>query len=133
MDAHAYRGARVCCRYLIAIAALTCTGLLALWAAGGPPANDPTGLSDGRPGIGRLPTPNQPELEIGPIEGLTTAWHQAPREVAIPVGTTLLFRTKAVPAVTVTWTGAIEISRDEMWSTAICSLPFPGAMSCGLG
>ena len=64
---------------------------------------------------------------IGPIEGLTTAWHLAPRSTAISAGSILLFRTTVTPEAIVTWSGADEISRDDTWSTALCFLPFPGA------
>ncbi len=58
--------------------------------------------------------PNEPHgltgaLSIGPIEGLTTAWHTAPAETAIPLGITLQFRQPAPPEATVVWTGAQEV------------------------
>ena len=126
MNAHRHRSARVYCGSLIAIAALAGVGLWVLAALGGPPANDAPPAKDA-PTLSGMVVPLQDDaLEIGPIEGLTTAWHQAPEGTSIPVGLNLLFRTKATPTDTVTWTGAIEISRNDTWSTAICFLASPG-------
>lgn len=43
-------------------------------------------------------------LEIGPVEGLTSIWHKAPRETAVPLGATLEFRTEHQGRVD--WSGA---------------------------
>lgn len=53
-------------------------------------------------------------LEIGPVEGLTTRWHKAPIETAVPLGTTLQFRVRGRGPVM--WRGAqiLEI-RGDRW------------------
>ena len=97
MNAHTHRSAQVC-GYVLAIAALPATGAA-------------QGLQ---------------ELEIGPIEGLTTVWHPAPDATSVPFGATVLFRAEASPTAIVTWSGAVEIGRDDTWSTALCAPASPG-------
>ena len=73
------------------------------------------------------PTGPQPTFLIGPIEGLTTAWHAAPPVTSIPLGTIpQLFQPAPLDA-TVIWTGADEVARDAGGSTAVCPLLEPGA------
>ncbi|MEM7052674.1 MAG: hypothetical protein AAF604_23625 [Acidobacteriota bacterium] len=57
-------------------------------------------------------------LLLGPVAGLTTAWHLAPAEMAVPQGATLRFLRATHPSVRVVWQGAREIYRDERWSLA---------------
>lgn len=57
-------------------------------------------------------------LEIGPVPGLTTIWHQAPVRTAIPLGATVQLRTRIPMGWSVRWTGAREIERIPGWSTA---------------
>ena len=57
-------------------------------------------------------------LEIGPVAGLTTAFHPAPVRTAIPLGVTVQLRIKAPFSSTVVWTGAREIDRNPGGSTA---------------
>jgi hypothetical protein len=65
-------------------------------------------------------------FEIGPVAGLTTAWHPAPVATAVPLGSVVTMRVGAAPAAAVAWRGAIEIGRDPNWSTAVCPLIEPG-------
>ena len=72
------------------------------------------------------PRTSKPDFEndfmIGPIPGLTTGWHVAPRETAIIAGITVQFWARANLEATVAWSGATEVRRDENGSTAECSL-----------
>jgi hypothetical protein len=57
-------------------------------------------------------------LEIGPVAGLTTAWHPAPVRTAIPLGVTVQLRIKTPLTASVRWTGAREIDRNPGGSNA---------------
>ena len=57
-------------------------------------------------------------LEIGPVAGLTTAWHRSPDQSAIPLGSTVQFRVFLEPGMRVTWIGATEERRDPNKSVA---------------
>jgi hypothetical protein len=57
-------------------------------------------------------------LQIGPVAGLTTEWHLAPTETAIPAGATVQFRVQVPWSSQVTWSGASEVNRNGGWSTA---------------
>lgn len=59
-------------------------------------------------------------LCIGPVPGLTTAWHVAPQTTGFPEGVAASFKVAAAPAATVTWVGAKETARDQFWSYALC-------------
>ena len=59
-------------------------------------------------------------LLLGPIDGLTTTWHPAPLDFAVPVGSTLRIRCLASPGASVVWTGVAESTRDSLGSTAMC-------------
>ncbi|MCZ6654699.1 MAG: proprotein convertase P-domain-containing protein [Planctomycetota bacterium] len=59
-------------------------------------------------------------LEIGPVAGLTTAWHRSPDHSAIPLGSTVPFRVFLEPGTKVNWVGAIEQHRDRDKSVASC-------------
>ena len=59
-------------------------------------------------------------MRIGPIEGLTTRWHIAPDRFALPLGPSVMFKVIAPPDAEVTWSGAIEIKRDQFGSVAEC-------------
>lgn len=79
--------------------------------------------SQTRPGP-HSPTYNS-KLQIGPVLGLTTAWHSAPTHTAVPLGTTIRFRVQGKGARSVEWTGA----RKVVWrgtATAECHLDTPG-------
>lgn len=65
-------------------------------------------------------------LEIGPIAGLTTAWHRSPDLSAIPLGSTVQFRVVLGRATAVTWSGATEEYRDENKSVASCEFSRSG-------
>ena len=59
--------------------------------------------------VGTLPddfASDSQTLWIGPITGLTTAWHEAPLETGIPVGTTVQLKQDAPANAVVTWVGA---------------------------
>lgn len=60
-----------------------------------------------------------PPLQIGPIEGLTTAWHAAPAESYVPVGSVIRLRQEARPSDRVRWEGAVEVLRDAECSIAL--------------
>ena len=60
-------------------------------------------------------------LEIGPVPGLTTAWHLSPDTSAIPLGSTVQFRVGLERGTAVTWIGATEEYRDERASVASCA------------
>ncbi len=45
-------------------------------------------------------------LEIGPVDGLTTTWHAAPKRTAVPLGTTVTFRQTSPSSAIVEWSGA---------------------------
>jgi hypothetical protein len=64
-------------------------------------------------------------LQIGPVAGLTTEWHLAPTETAIPAGATVQFRIQVPLSSRVTWSGASEVDRNGGWSTA--QHPFGGS------
>lgn len=65
-------------------------------------------------------------LEIGPVEGLTTDWHHAPKETGIPLGTLVSLRVRAPWTHTVRWTGAREVERTPTWSRAEVPIAGPG-------
>jgi hypothetical protein len=66
---------------------------------------------------------------MGPVDGLTTAWHKAPSMTSVPVNTLLFFRQHVPPGAVVTWEGAIETDRDGTSSTAFCPLIETGAIT----
>ena len=68
-------------------------------------------------------------LEVGPIEGFTTGWHEAPSVLPTPNGVVLLFRQAAPPDATVQWNGAVEVFRDDTLSIAECPLQQFGLQS----
>ena len=49
------------------------------------------------------------QLEIGPVPGLTTIWHQAPLASALPLGALVQFRMRTPVGVAVTWAGAQQV------------------------
>lgn len=66
-------------------------------------------------------------LLIGPMHGLTTEWHPAPSRLVVPRDAgPLQFKCQASANATVTWRGAVEVSRDGFASVAECSAPEPG-------
>jgi hypothetical protein len=62
--------------------------------------------------------PQAGRLEIGPVEGLTRAWHAAPAATAIPLGSEISLRVRSRGQDTVAWTGAREVERDPGGSMA---------------
>ncbi|OGC75286.1 MAG: hypothetical protein A2145_05460 [candidate division Zixibacteria bacterium RBG_16_40_9] len=58
--------------------------------------------------------------QIGPIEGLTTAWHNVPDKTLIPQGCKTQFRVLVPADAKVNWTGAVEVSRTSEQSMAQC-------------
>jgi len=65
------------------------------------------------------------KIEIGPVPGLTTTWHPAPKATAAPLGGTLRFRIRALPGRTIQWSGATLIEQTD-WSIAEVHLSIPG-------
>lgn len=57
-------------------------------------------------------------LEIGPVEGLTSIWHFAPKRTSVPLGSTLSFRATSHRG-PIQWTGArvVEIRRGTSVAT----------------
>lgn len=66
---------------------------------------------------------------LGPVEGLTTAWHPVPAATAVPRGTTLRFKLEVPAGASFTWDGADEVAWDGTWSTAECHLDTLGTHS----
>ena len=58
-------------------------------------------------------------MTLGPVAGLTTAWHPAPAITHIPLGTSVRLRQFARRDDVVTWHGAQEILRDAHGSVAV--------------
>jgi hypothetical protein len=77
----------------------------------------------GSPDIG--PATSFP-LRIGPINGLTSAWHFAPSYVELPVGATVHFCQPCPMGATVTWTNADVIQQDAQGSMGECRLTSAG-------
>ena len=63
---------------------------------------------------------------IGPIPGLTTAWHAAPASLTVPVGTRLLLKCGVGPQSDVVWVNAQEVRRTGDGSIAECSVTQAG-------
>lgn len=62
-------------------------------------------------------------IEIGPIPGITTAWHPLPEgPLTLPAQTNIPLRVACTPESEVVWTGAKPKLRDEAWSYAHCRL-----------
>jgi predicted secreted Zn-dependent protease len=93
--------------------------LVALLACGGdePPLLAPEDSADGPP-----PT----VLSVGPIEGLTTAWHPAPARIAVPVGTDVVLSCGALPGEEIHWSGAEPTHRDGTNAYAVCRMTTAG-------
>ena len=68
----------------------------------------------------------EPVLLVGPVKGLTTAWHAVPERIAVPMGSDIEFRVETSGKVRIKWTGASEVARDSSGSTASCSMKGPG-------
>lgn len=69
----------------------------------------------------------EPGLRLGPIEGITTGWHMAPREFAVPRGTTVQLHCPIPSSAEIRWIGATEIVRDDAGSTAECPTTMVGS------
>ncbi|MCA9295824.1 MAG: hypothetical protein KC983_04890, partial [Phycisphaerales bacterium] len=72
------------------------------------------------------------DLLMGPIEGLTTAWHSAPQQTAIPLGTVVEFRVNAPVGATVSWQNAVQTLRTDSsaFAVAICTQPGVDTIGC---
>ena len=69
------------------------------------------------------------QVSIGPVPGMTTAWHRAPETIPIPLAsnaTTLTFKHQVHPGASITWSGAREVSNTGGWSYAVCHLDTAG-------
>jgi hypothetical protein len=66
------------------------------------------------------------EWAIGPIDGITTAWHPMPREITVPVGTTLRLKCGGAPSSRMEWKNAEEVSGGDLGSIAECHIAAPG-------
>ncbi|MCG8404951.1 MAG: hypothetical protein MI923_07125 [Phycisphaerales bacterium] len=70
---------------------------------------------------------NPRQLLIGPIAGVTTAWHPAPSSTPIPSGTTVQLELSGLTSGdSVMWIGATEIASDPTYSRAECVLTETG-------
>jgi hypothetical protein len=71
-------------------------------------------------------------LQVGPIEGLTTAWHTAPQQTAIPLGSVVEFRVNAPIGATVSWQNAVQTLRTDSsaFAVAICTQPGVDNIGC---
>ena len=58
----------------------------------------------------------QNTLEVGPIDGLTTIWHTAPKRLTVPKGVTLTFRAEKFGGAS--WTGAREVNTPDSLMTS---------------
>lgn len=73
------------------------------------------------------PTESVPGLFLGPIAGVTTAWHPAPIAFVLPRDLkTVAFKCSASPDNIVTWYGAKESARDPSASYAVATVPATG-------
>lgn len=75
------------------------------------------------------PVTVSPSVEIGPVAGLTTAWHPAPKETGVPLGTTVQLRVRVTPGADAVWSGAQEIETRQGRSVAELRLDGPGLRS----
>ena len=66
------------------------------------------------------------EWAIGPIEGITTAWHPAPSEITVPVGATFRLKCGGSRLAEIQWSNAQEVSRGDRGSIAECHIDTPG-------
>ena len=66
------------------------------------------------------------ELKIGPIKGLTTAWHDAPQTIVVPLDSQLLLSARLINGARLIWDGAEEQNRDRIHSEAIFEATKPG-------
>ena len=57
-------------------------------------------------------------FQIGPVPGLTTAWHPAPAVTSVPLGSKLTFKRQQRWGVSISWRGATQVSSDRYWSVA---------------
>ncbi|MEM7479904.1 MAG: hypothetical protein AAF481_01910 [Acidobacteriota bacterium] len=105
-------------------AALLAAGIVSMGAAAPPDGDGTGGTPPGTPSdsareiatvAASLP---RDALLLGPIPGLTTAWHLAPKVTGVPRGSTLRFLRAAHPSVSIAWQGAREVYRDSRWSMA---------------
>lgn len=91
--------------------------------------------SGGRGPGGSLPLDGKPGekgplvlgLRLGPIPGLTTAWHDAPLEEAmVPVGTVVRLKQPMPRDSRVEWSGAVEVERSATACIAECVMSEAG-------
>lgn len=76
----------------------------------------------------RQPEPSDwtKRIEIGPIPGLTTVWHRAPKVSTVPLGTVVSLRVATPATNKVQWTGAMEARREGDWMIATVDLASAG-------
>ncbi len=65
-------------------------------------------------------------LEIGPVPGLTTAWHEAPSVTSVPLGVEIELRIAAAPGERVQWLGAKALSSSGSHARALVQLDAAG-------
>jgi hypothetical protein len=121
----------------MAIGAFIALGVLTARAGHGAPLPDGTGGFGGAEGARRAAPmrlgPAAPYvLSIGPIDGITEAWHVAPDATAVPLGALLTFRVHAPASAAVSWQGAVEVERNGDASIAVCRLERVGRMDVGV-
>jgi hypothetical protein len=66
------------------------------------------------------------EWAIGPIDGITTAWHQTPREIVVPEGTTIPFKCGVSVSADVAWSLAPAVRSTRSGSIASYHFGEPG-------
>jgi len=110
---------------LVVLLCLVLIGAGALWV--GCSDDTPVATAPPRESMGPPPTDTVAGLLLGPIAGVTTAWHAVPIAFAVPDDVErLTFKCAAGPAARVVWRGARETSRDATASYAEAAAPEPG-------
>lgn len=61
-----------------------------------------------------------PPLRLAPIDGLTTAWHDAPAQATIPLGTLVTLEQPLPPGAVATWTGVDVVTPSGDGSMGTC-------------
>lgn len=100
-------------RILLTCLALTLTSTAVWWGC----SEDPVAPSGEQRALRYIA---EPGLLLGPIDGITTGWHVAPHDFAVPRGAAVQLRCPLPTTAEVRWIGATEIARDGAGSTAEC-------------